>query len=76
MNYKQNNTKQNTFKTIASQRGQILIEYILLLLIGITIATMLSKSLTGFSDEPDDRGIIIKRWIRSWDSSGKDLPDQ
>ena len=57
------------------ERGQILIEYILLLLIGITIAHLLSQKLTGFSDEPDDRGVVIKRWIKIWDSIGKDTPD-
>lgn len=71
-----NSSRYKKRGSLKSDRGQILIEYILLLLIGITIANLLVKGLTRFSDEPDDRGIIIKRWINIWDSIGKDLPDE
>jgi hypothetical protein len=71
----ESSNKKRKCLSLNSQRGQILIEYILLLLIGITIALILSKKLTGYSDEPDDRGVVIKRWIRIWDSIGKDTPD-
>ncbi len=55
--------------------GQILIEYVLLLMIGVTIGNILVKQLTAFSDDPDKRGIIINRWIQIWDAIGKDTPD-
>lgn len=76
MEINRNSSQQKKMRSITSQRGQILIEYILLLLIGITVANLLVKGLTRFSDEPDDRGIIIKRWINIWNSIGKDLPDE
>jgi hypothetical protein len=55
--------------------GQILIEYVLLLMIGVTIGNILVKQLTAFSDDPDKRGVIINRWIQIWESIGKDTPD-
>ncbi len=61
--------------SIRTQAGQILIEYVLLLMIGVTIGNILVKQLTGFSDDPGSRGIIINRWIKIWDSISKDLPD-
>ncbi len=63
-------------KVSRSQAGQILIEYVLLLMIGVTVGNILVKKLTAFSDEPDNRGIIITRWIKIWESIGKDIPDQ
>lgn len=60
----------------SDERGQVLIEYILLLLIGIMIANILVKQLTGFSDDPENRGVVIQRWMKLWDSIGSDTPDK
>jgi hypothetical protein len=45
-------------------------------MIGLTIGNILVKQLTGFSDDPENRGIVITRWIKIWESIGKDVPDQ
>lgn len=58
-----------------NQRGQILIEYVLLLLIGLMIGNILVRQLTRFSDDPEQRGVIIQRWIKIWEAIGKDLPE-
>ena len=58
------------------QSGQVIIEYVLLLLIGLTVGNILIKSLTASSDDPDKQGMLIKRWIRIWDGVGKDYPDK
>lgn len=60
----------------SDERGQVLIEYILLLLIGIMVANILLKQLTGFSDDPENRGVVIQRWMKLWDSIGSDTPDK
>lgn len=67
---------RGNYRARRGQSGQILIEYILLLLIGLTIGNMLVKQLTAFSDEPDKQGIIIQRWISLWEEIGKDFPDK
>ncbi|MEY4616251.1 MAG: hypothetical protein RJB66_1211 [Pseudomonadota bacterium] len=56
-----------------NQSGQILIEYVLLLMIGLTIGNILVKSLTAYGDNP---GVIIKRWGQIWDGIGSDYPDK
>lgn len=60
----------------SSEQGQILIEYVLLLMIGVMVGNILVKQLTAFSDDPDKRGIIINRWIQVWEAIGKDIPDK
>jgi hypothetical protein len=62
-------------KRLDRQRGQILIEYVLLLMIGLTVGSLMVKSLIAYSDNPEEQGIVIKRWIRIWTAVGKDLPD-
>ncbi len=68
-------SKNSKEKSLNNDRGQVLIEYILLLLIGITIAHLLASKLTGFSDDPEEQGVIIKRWMNIWSAIGKDTPD-
>ena len=68
--------EKSKHKLLRSDSGQILIEYILLLMIGLTVGNILVKQLTGFSDDPENRGAIINRWMRIWESIGKDYPDK
>ena len=63
--------KQSRYR---SQSGQILIEYILLLMIGLTIGNILIKTLT--ANGPDQKGIIIERWQSIWKGIGEDYPDK
>ncbi len=60
-------------KKIRNQRGQILIEYILLLFIAVSCATILVKGLAGRGEGSE--GVIIKNWNRMIQALGNDLPD-
>lgn len=57
----------------SSQRGQIVFEFVLLLVISITIATMVSKRLV--SRSPDEPGFLISAWSRITQSIGNDIID-
>lgn len=55
---------------IKSQSGQIVVEYVLLLFVVITIATLITKSLV--SREVGAEGSIIKAWNQMITSIGND----
>lgn len=55
--------------------GQIIVEYILLLLIAVTSAMIMTKSLIGRRDSADESGAIIKSWNKIIQTIGNDLPD-
>lgn len=57
---------------ISNSQGQIIVEYMLLLVIAVTCATLLIKGLVGRGEEP---GIIIKNWSKMMKVIGNDLPD-
>lgn len=56
-----------------NNRGQVLIEYLLLMLITIACATLLTKSLIDRSDASP--GMIIKAWDGILKNISNDLPD-
>lgn len=58
----------------SGQGGQIIIEYILLLVITAGIAAFLVRALG--SRSPDNPGLIIQKWIAVSNEIGKDLPDK
>jgi uncharacterized protein (UPF0333 family) len=60
-------------KSLSNQRGQILVEYLLLMVIAIGCATLLTKQLV--SRNSDSPGIIIKAWNGIISTISKDLPD-
>lgn len=57
----------------ASQRGQIVFEFILLMVISITIATMVSKKMV--SRDPGDPGFLTGAWARMSQAIGSDIVD-
>ncbi len=59
--------------SVLNQKGQVLVEYMLLLLISVSFATFLVSKL--ISRNADDQGIIIKSWSRMLETLGNDLPD-
>ncbi len=61
-------------KRFVNQRGQILVEYLLLMVIAVACATLLTKGLVGRGDD-SNRGIVIKQWDRIIHIIGNDLPD-
>lgn len=62
-------------KPIRNSSGQILIEYILLLLIAVSSAMILTTSLVGRRSTVDESGILIKSWHKIITALGNDLPD-
>ena len=63
------NSKKNRF---FNSKGQILVEYLLLMVIAVGFATLLIKGLINRGDSP---GIIIKQWDRIINTIGNDIPD-
>ena len=62
-------------KSIRNQSGQILVEYILLLLIAVSCAVILTTQLVGRRSDVDSSGAIIKTWHKIITAIGNDLPD-
>lgn len=62
-------------RILKSQSGQILVEYILLLLIAVSCATILTKALVGRRGSEEEAGAIIKSWNNIIKAIGNDLPD-
>ncbi len=58
-----------------NQSGQILVEYILLLLIAVSCAMILTTSLVGRRSDVNDSGVLIKSWHKIITAIGNDLPD-
>jgi len=57
----------------ANNKGQILVEYLLLMVIAVACATLLTKSLIGRGDS--STGMIIKAWNGILKNISNDLPD-
>jgi hypothetical protein len=62
-------------KPFRNQSGQILVEYILLLLIAVSCAMILTTQLVGRRTDADNSGILIKSWHKIITAIGNDLPD-
>lgn len=56
-----------------NKRGQILVEYLLLMVIAVGLATLMTKQLVSRSDTKP--GIIINAWNKILVNIGKDIPD-
>ena len=65
--------KPNAKTLIRQNKGQILLEYILLLTIGVTVATLLTSRLV--SRSPDSPGVIISKWSQLIQLVGEDIGD-
>lgn len=59
---------------LKNNRGQILVEYMLLMVIAVGIATFLTKAFIGRGEDAN-RGMIIKQWDKIITILGNDLPD-
>ena len=53
--------------------GQIVVEYVLLLVIGVTVAFILSTTMV--SRDPSSPGFLIKKWSDIITFIGQDLAD-
>jgi hypothetical protein len=52
----------------------VVIEYVLLLVIAVAMAALISKQLV--SRDPDNSGILVKKWMDIQKTIGDDLPDK
>lgn len=59
---------------LVAQKGQVVVEYALLLLISVALATLLVKF--SVSRDPKTPGFIVHKWEQILDEIGKDLPDE
>lgn len=56
-----------------NNKGQILVEYLLLMVIAIACATLITKQLV--SRDANKTGILIKQWDKIIHTIGNDVPD-
>jgi len=66
---------QNQQITRLNNRGQIVLEYLLLMVIVVSVATVLTKSLVGRSDDENNQGFVIKGWNKIIYALGYDVAD-
>lgn len=57
-----------------NNRGQVIIEYLLIMVLMVALAATLTKKLVGRGDE-GSQGVIVKTWSRMIKAIGNDLPD-
>lgn len=55
-------------------RGQVIVEYVLLILISVSIAALVIRQLG--SRNPEQPGLIIVKWQEVLQAVAKDLPDK
>lgn len=60
---------------LLNQKGQILVEYLLLMVIAIACAAVLTNKLIGRGPDVNNAGIIINQWHKIIKIIGNDLPD-
>ncbi len=56
-------------------RGQVVVEYLLIMVLMVAIAAGLTKKLVGRGDDDASQGMIIQSWSRMIKVIGNDLPD-
>lgn len=61
------------FSPIQNRRGQVLVEYLLLLVIAVGIVTIMTRQLISRSEASP--GLIIKAWDGILKSIANDVPD-
>ena len=55
------------------ERGQIVVEYILLLVIGVAVATLITSTMV--SRDPSNPGFLIAKWLAIIKTIGADTSD-
>lgn len=53
--------------------GQIVVEYVLLLVVGVSIAALITTTLV--SRNPDNPGFLVKKWVDMINLIGEDTAD-
>lgn len=61
---------------LSSQRGQIVVEYVLLLTISISIAIiMITALIKRDQDDAENSGAVIRQWNEMQQAVGNDVPN-
>lgn len=63
---------RNIKNPIKNNRGQIVVEYVLLIVVAVTLAFLVAQTLT--SRNVDSPGYLIQKWQAIWVAIGKDTP--
>jgi hypothetical protein len=58
---------------VKNQRGQVVVEYVLLLIVLIAVAAALMKGLVGTQD---NKGAVLKTWSGLLTTIAEDIPDR
>jgi hypothetical protein len=70
-------SKLSSFKSSLNQQGQLIVEYVILLVVATMIATMIRVALVKKDEEnPKASGALLRRWGEVGTSIGKDDPNQ
>jgi hypothetical protein len=57
-----------------TQKGQIVVEYVLLLSIAVSIAMIIvSQMIKRDADDPENSGALIRKWQQMQEAIGKDV---
>lgn len=59
---------------LSSSRGQVVIEYILLLVVAATLAALIVRGLA--NRDPDNPGLVVEKWLAIQQEIGNDLPEK
>lgn len=59
---------------LKNKQGQVIVEYVLLLMIAVSIAALVVKQLG--SRSPDEPGLIVLKWQQVLQAVAKDIPDK
>ena len=59
---------------LVSQSGQIVVEYVLLLVIAVSLSALIVRQLG--SRNEDNPGVLVEKWHKIQVEIGKDIPDQ
>lgn len=58
---------------LRNRRGQIVVEYVLLLVVGVGLAILITSTMV--SRNPDSPGFLVKKWYDIIQTIGKDTAD-
>lgn len=61
-------------KSLLSNQGQVVVEYVLLLVIAVALAALITRELV--QRDADNPGILVKKWDDILKTIGDDLPDK
>ncbi|MCB0343312.1 MAG: hypothetical protein H6626_08020 [Pseudobdellovibrionaceae bacterium] len=59
----------------SQSRGQIVVEYVLLLMVGVSLALIITRLVVSRNPDPDDQGFLIKTWSAIIQTIGDDTAD-